>query len=103
MPKLYEYFGLIIMFYANEHEPVHVHVHGKFQDRETRAEIIVINGEIAEIRYTAVGGRAPLGNMEMRHFGEIVTARATDIVAKWIDFFVLHKPVKSERITRRLK
>ena len=25
MPKLYEYFGLIIMFYANEHEPVHVH------------------------------------------------------------------------------
>jgi hypothetical protein len=23
MPKLYEYFGLIIMFYANEHEPVH--------------------------------------------------------------------------------
>ncbi len=29
MPKLYEYFGLIIMFYANEHEPVHVH--GKSQ------------------------------------------------------------------------
>ena len=25
MPKLYEYFGLIILFYANEHEPVHVH------------------------------------------------------------------------------
>lgn len=100
MPKLYEYFGLIIMFYANEHEPVHVH--GKFQDRETRAEIIVINGEIAEIRYTAVGGRAPLGNTEMRHFEELVTARATDIVAKWIDFFVLHKPIKSERITRRL-
>lgn len=101
MPKLYEYFGLIIMFYANEHEPVHVH--GKFQDCESRAEIIVINGEIAEIRYTAVAGRAPLGNTERRHFEEIVTARAADIVAKWIDFFVLHKPVKSERITRRLK
>ena len=28
MPKLYEYFGLIIMFYANEHVPVHVH--GKY-------------------------------------------------------------------------
>jgi CMP-N-acetylneuraminic acid synthetase len=25
MPKLYEYFGLIVMFYANEHEPIHVH------------------------------------------------------------------------------
>jgi hypothetical protein len=101
MPKLYEYFGLIIMFYANEHEPVHVH--GKYHDRESRAEIIVVNGDIAEIRYTDVAGRAPLENAEMRHFEEVVTARASDIVTKWIDFFVLHKPVKSERITRRLK
>ena len=38
MPKLYEYFGLIVMFYANEHEPVHVH--GKCQGRESKAEII---------------------------------------------------------------
>lgn len=101
MPKLYEYFGLIVLFYANEHEPVHVH--GKHQDRESRAEIIVVNGEITEIRYMDVVGRAPLGNTEMRHFEELVSARATDIVSKWIDFFVLHKPVKSERITRRLK
>ena len=101
MPKLYEYFGLIIMFYANEHEPVHVH--GKFQDRENRAEIIVVNGEIVDIRYTNVVGRLPLANTEMRNFEELVSARASDIVDKWIDFFVLHKPVKSERITRRLK
>ncbi|MDP4029295.1 MAG: hypothetical protein Q8P42_10085 [Gallionella sp.] len=25
------------------------------------------------------------------------------IIAKWIDFFVLHKPITPERITRRLK
>lgn len=34
MPKLYEYFGLIVMFYANEHEPIHVH--GKCQGRESK-------------------------------------------------------------------
>lgn len=101
MPKLYEYFGLIILFYANEHEPVHVH--GKSQDRESRAEIIVVNGEITEIRYSDVAGRAPLGTADMRHFEELVSFRAADIVSKWIDFFVLHKPVKSERIMRRLK
>ena len=39
----------------------------------------------------------------MQHFTDIVTARANDIVQKWIDFFVLHKSVKPERITRRLK
>ena len=101
MPKLYEYFGLIIMFYANEHEPVHVH--GKFQGRESRAEIIVLNGVVSEIRYSAVAGRAPLGTNEMRHFEDIVSARAGDIITKWIDFFVLHKSITPERITRRLK
>ena len=54
MPKLYEYFGLIVMFYSNEHEPVHVH--GKFQGRESRAEIILLNGVVREIVYTAVAG-----------------------------------------------
>lgn len=101
MPKLYEYFGLIVMFYANEHEPIHVH--GKFQGRESRAEIIVINGVVSEIRYSAVTGRVPLDTNEMRHFEEIVAARANDIINKWIDFFVLHKSITPERITRRLK
>jgi len=25
MPKLYEYFGLVFLFYSKEHEPIHVH------------------------------------------------------------------------------
>jgi hypothetical protein len=101
MPKLYEYFGLIVMFYANEHEPVHVH--GKYQGREARAELIIVDGGVTGIRYADMTGREPLAPSEMRYFEEIVSARAEEIVGKWIDFFVLHKTVKSERITRRLK
>jgi len=101
MPKLYDYFGLIIMFYSNEHEPIHVH--GKFQGRELRAEIIVLNGVVAEIRYSKVAGRLPLDANEARYFEEIVVAKANEIVTKWIDFFVLHKPIAPESITRRLK
>jgi len=100
MPKLYEYFGLIVMFYANEHEPVHVH--GKCQGRESKAEIMVLNGMVTEIRYSEVAGRAPLEFREMKYFQELVTARANDIIQKWIDFFVLHKSIKPERITGRL-
>ncbi len=48
MPKLYDYFGLVVMFYANEHEPVHVH--GKSQGRESRAELIVLDGVVPDIR-----------------------------------------------------
>lgn len=101
MPKLYEYFGLIVMFYANEHEPVHVH--GKCQGREARAEIVVIDGTVVDIRFAAVAGRLPLETSEMRYFRELVEAKASEIVSKWIDFFVLHKPVRPETITRRLK
>ena len=101
MPKLYEYFGLIIMFYANEHEPVHVH--GKCQGRESKAEIIVLNAIVTEMRYSDVAGRMPLEFREMQYFKEIVHARSYEIVQKWIDFFVLHKSIKPERITGRLK
>jgi hypothetical protein len=41
MPKLYEYLGILIYFYSNEHEPIHVH--GKHAGRESRAEIILAN------------------------------------------------------------
>ena len=89
------------MFYANEHEPVHVH--GKFQGRESRAEIVLINGVVTEIRYSGVMGRATLEPNELRFFQEIISAKANEIVSKWIDFFVLHKSIKPERIIRRLK
>ena len=101
MPKLYEYFGLIVMFYSTEHEPIHVH--GKCQGRESRAEIILINGMIQEIRYTSVAGRAPLESNELRFFQELVNNKADEIISKWIDFFVLQKSITPERINRRLK
>ena len=28
MPKIFEYLGILIFFYSNEHEPIHVH--GKY-------------------------------------------------------------------------
>ena len=89
------------MFYANEHEPVHVH--GKCQDREAKAEIILIDGKIDSIRYLQVTGREMFSERELQYFREIVSARAVEIIQKWIDYFVWHKSIRSERIYRRLK
>jgi hypothetical protein len=98
MPKLYEYFGLIVMFYSNEHEPVNVH--GKFQGRESRAEIILVNGVVHEIVYATVAGRAPLDKSELRYFQEIVTAKADEIVAKWIVFLCSTSPYRQNASPR---
>ena len=102
MPKLYEYFGLLILFYSNEHEPIHVH--GVDADgRELKAEIIVENGKVKRIRYVTVGHVPPLKGARLKDFKVLVKVRAEDIVRKWIDFFVFKKQVKMERITKRVK
>ena len=52
MPKIFEYFGFVFLFYSNEHEPVHVHVlHG---DRQTVFELILTDGQL-----TRIGKRFP--------------------------------------------
>lgn len=101
MPKLYTYLGIIILFYSNEHEPIHVH--GKHQGNESKAEIIIDDGEIKEIRIKPVKGRKPLKSSILNDFKEFVETYADEIVKKWIDYFVLHKQVSCEDIHRRIK
>lgn len=100
MPKLFEYFGLIVLFYSNEHDPIHVH--GLYRGQETRAELIVRNGKVVRIRYLSVRGRRPLGARQLRDFRKLVGNFQDDIVEKWVDFFVLHKRIKPEVISARL-
>ncbi len=101
VPKLFEYFGIVVFFYSNEHEPVHVH--GRCLGRETRAEFTVENGKVTRIRYTAVRGKRPLAGAQIKDFQEFVRGFAPEILEKWIDYFVLHRPIQSREITRRIK
>jgi hypothetical protein len=101
VPKLYEYFGIVVFFYSNEHEPVHVHA--RCQGREIRAELTIENGKVIGIRYTAVRGRRPLAGTQLRSFQELVRYLAQEILEKWIDYFVLHRPVQFKEITRRIR
>ena len=101
MPKLYEYFGLRVYFYANEHEPVHVH--GFNQGRESKAELVIQNGVIVGIRILSVAGMEPLKGKPLADFKLLISRRAEDIVRKWIECFVHHRQIETEVITRKLK
>ena len=100
MPKLYEYFGLILLFYSNEHEPVHVH--GKYGENECRAEFTIVDGLVTHIEFLDVKGRRPLSKRQMRDFEEFTKFYASDILRKWIQYFILHEQVKPEIISRRV-
>ncbi len=101
MPKIYEYLGILILFYSNEHEPIHVH--GKHQGQESKAEFMIIDGKVVEITIKKVKGRKPLPPNILNDFRSFVNAYSDQIVQKWIDYFVLHKQVKCEKVERKVK
>ena len=101
MPQLYEYFGLVVFFYANEHEPIHVH--GRYQGCHARAEIMLKDGKVLRIAFSDVKGKPRLVSGKMKDFQVLVSAKANDIVRRWVDFFVLKKHNTPEIITRKLK
>jgi hypothetical protein len=101
MPKIFEYLGILIFFYSNEHEPIHVHA--KKGEFESKAEFYIINGVISEIKITNIKGTAPLRGRELNDFKTFLEQYAEKIVEKWIDYFVYHKDVEFEKITKRIK
>ena len=101
MPKLYEYLGILLYFYSNEHEPIHVHA--KKAEFESKAEFYIVDGIISEIKIVAVKGKLPLNGSELKDFEVFLANYANQIVQKWIDYFVYHKEVSFEKITRKIK
>ena len=99
--KIYEYLGIIIFFYSNEHEPIHVH--GNYGKFESKAEFFIINGGIEEIKIKEVKGLRPLTGIKLKDFKDFPEIYADKIVQKWIDYFVYHKDVEFERIEARVK
>jgi hypothetical protein len=50
-----------------------------------------------------VSGKPPLDNNDLKAFKNFVTVYAEKIVQKWIEFFVLNKPVYPEIINQKVK
>lgn len=99
MPKIYEYLGIVLFFYSNEHEPIHIH--GKFNGRESKAEIHFFAGKIQRI---VIKDKGPgLEPAKRKDFEEFVAVYANEIVEKWTDYFVKKKHILPKVITQRVK
>ena len=58
---------------------------------------------ISEIKITNIKGASPLKGQELKDFETFLEEYAERIVEKWIDYFVYHKDVEFEKITKRIK
>ena len=70
MPKIFEYFGFIFLFYSNEHEPIHVHVNK--EGHEAIFEILMEGGKLTELRRRTSNKMPPL-QQQLRHSLESIT------------------------------
>ena len=100
-PKIYEYFGFIFFFFSNEHEPIHVHVIKN--GCQTVFELIMMNGELIEIRRRPEHGYELLQEKDAKAAEDFIRAYYRNIVEKWMNFFVLKKKVRCTQITKRVK
>jgi hypothetical protein len=99
MPVLYEYLGLVIHFYSDEHDPIHVHV--EYGNCESIAELVFDEEENLIIQWREDKGN-PLPPAQLRKANKLLEAKKKDIVKKWVSYFVFHKGIKKQRITRKL-
>lgn len=100
MPKLYEYLGIIIFFYSNEHEPVHVH--GRYGEYESKIEIIVKDGIVRGVKLLRVPGKKPLPKKQSKDFKKLADVLADEIVQSWVNYFVYHKKIVAKKIAGKL-
>ena len=101
MPKIFEYLGIVIFFYSNEHEPIHVHA--SYDGLECKAEFYIVDGKIVEIKIKAVKGSRPLVGSKLKDFEDFLEIYSDRIVQKWIDYFVYHKDIEFDKINTRIK
>ena len=100
MPKLYEYFGLVLLFYSKEHLPIHVHV--EYNEYVSVAELSFEDGKLVKIEWRKKRAKNPLPAPQLKKAEELLQAKAVEIAEKWHDYFVLNKAIKPEKITQKL-
>ena len=98
MPKLYEYLGIAIMFYSNEHRPIHIHA--VYNENVIKVSFFIENEKIKNITYEETHGK--FSNSKMKDLKKFIDAYKEKLIQAWIDFFILNKDSSFERITKKL-
>jgi hypothetical protein len=48
MPKIFEYFGFVFLFYSNDHKPLHVHA--RYAEYESVIELEIYEGKLVAMK-----------------------------------------------------
>lgn len=98
MPKIYEYLGIIILFYSDEHEPIHVHA--EYNGNIVKVSFFIRDGKIYRVTYIVVAGKFPPS--KLKELKKFISLYKDKIVWAWDRYFIWKSKVEFERITKKL-
>jgi hypothetical protein len=78
-------------------------VHVRYGATESILELVILDGEVVDVVFRKLGNKRMLPPAQQREAEVFVRAKAKDIARKWNEYFVLHKHVAPERVTKRIK
>ena len=79
--------------------PLHVHVSDE-NDNQSIFDLIITDGILVDIKIRQKAGYKPMSEKNQGIVKAFIYAYYTQIVTKWFEYFVLHKSIKSEKISK---
>lgn len=83
MPKIYEYPGIVIIFYSDEHEPIHVHA---VYNNIVKVSFFIKDGKIYRVTYKDVYGK--FSSTKLKQLKKFTTTYKEKIVTAWDSYFI---------------
>ncbi len=99
MPKLYDYLGISIWFFTDEHNPIHVHA--RHDNDEVKVEIYERNGIVYDVQYKEIRGK--FTPAKMRDLKMFINENKSAILYAWKQVFEQKTKIKPIKITKRIR
>lgn len=90
--------GIIIMFYSNEHEPIHIHA--IYNGSKIRVSFYFRDGKIYRTTYTPENGTFAAN--KLKQLKQLVSVHKYSIAAMWADYFIYKKAPVFKKINIQL-
>jgi len=98
MPIVYEYLGIIIRFYSNEHEPIHIHA--DYDGATVKISLFVKNEVVYRVSYKKEKGTFNNAKLvDLKHF---VSVNKNALLFAWKQYFELNVRTKPIIITKKI-
>ena len=96
MPKIYEFLGIFIFLWSDDHAPIHFHA--RHQEYEMIIEIKFKDGK-PFFSFKSVKGRKSFPPAKLKQLKKFVHTYYREMVRKYELFYIYGSKVKSEKIT----